>query len=73
MIPLNDAARQIRRANIVMISAISVTKNGGALVESGGLMMATAAFAYNVPVIILHQGYCLSDTLVLNQKSLLNM
>ena len=56
-----------------MISAISVTKNGGALVESGGLMMATAAFAYNVPVIILHQGYCLSDTLVLNQKSLLNM
>lgn len=70
---MKDAARQIRRANLVMISAASVTKNGGALVESGGLMIVTSALAFKVPVIILHQGYCLSDNLMQGQSSLLNV
>ncbi len=56
-----------------MITAMSVTKNGGALVESGGLMLVTSALAFKVPVIILHQGYCLSDNLMLGQSTLLNM
>jgi translation initiation factor 2B subunit (eIF-2B alpha/beta/delta family) len=33
-------------------------------------MLVTAAKAYNIPVIAISRSYCLSETLIFNQKSL---
>ena len=71
-IDIRGAGRQVKKANLLIISSTSILKNGGVLVEGGGLMLMVAAKEYNVPVIILNQGYCFTDNLIMNQNEMIN-
>jgi translation initiation factor 2B subunit (eIF-2B alpha/beta/delta family) len=58
------------KCHSVLICADTITKTGGVLSGSGSLMMCMMARRKKIPVIVVSRNYCLSDTILLNQKSL---
>ena len=47
-------------------------KNGGVLVQSGGLMLIAAASTYNIPVLVITEGFCLTENFIIGQALLGN-
>jgi translation initiation factor 2B subunit (eIF-2B alpha/beta/delta family) len=58
---LTDAAKMLKQARILIISADAVLRNGGILSKSGSLMLAIIARQLGVPVLAISRSYCLSD------------
>lgn len=68
---MTDVASKIRKYQKVVISAESVLKNGSIIAEPGSLMVALAARKYNIPIVVLSRGFCLTEKVLIDQYSLL--
>jgi translation initiation factor 2B subunit (eIF-2B alpha/beta/delta family) len=64
---LQQAARALRQARFLVISADAILRNGGLLCRSGGLMLAVAAKELGVPVVAVSRNYCLWDHVISSQ------
>jgi translation initiation factor 2B subunit (eIF-2B alpha/beta/delta family) len=71
-INLADIGCQIRKAQKVIISAESILRNGAIISESGSLMVALVAKKYNIEVIVLARGFCLTHKSLIDQHTLLS-
>ena len=60
----------MHKCHSVVISSDCILKTGGILSPSGSLMLAIMSRRHNIPLIIISRNYCLSDKILLNQKSL---
>lgn len=69
---LTDAARVIKQARILILSADAVLRNGGILSKSGALMLAIIAHQLSIPVLAVSRSYCLSEQILINQESLIH-
>jgi translation initiation factor 2B subunit (eIF-2B alpha/beta/delta family) len=69
---LAEVAAQIRKAQKVVISAESILRNGAIISESGSLMVALAAKKYNIEVIVVARGFCLTEKSLIDQHTLLS-
>ena len=69
---LTDAARVVKQARILILSADAVLRNGGILSKSGSLMLAIIAHQLGIPVLAVSRSYCLSDQILINQESLIH-
>lgn len=70
-INLTDVASRMRKFDRVIISAEVILKNGAVLSETGSFLVALAATKYNVPLVALGRGFCLTEKVMIDQYSLL--
>ncbi len=61
----------MRKFDRIIISAESILKNGAVISEPGSLMVALAAKKYNVPILAVGRGFCLTEKVMIDQYSLL--
>ena len=67
---MSEISSYLHKCHSVIISSDSMTKTGGVLSGSGSLMLSLMARRRKVPVIVISRNYCLSDRVLLSQKTL---
>ena len=70
-ITFEEAAKALRKARFLVLSADAVLRNGGLIGSSGALLLAVAAKELGVPVLAISRNYCLWEHVISTQESLI--
>lgn len=67
---MSEISSYLHKTHTVIISSDSITKTGGVLSGSGSLMLCLMARRRKIPVVVISRNYCLSERVLLGQKTL---